>query len=306
MRLSSSSFRRISFSLFVPLLPGLLLPGFLLLRTTPALPAPARIKPLPVSPVTLARERVFSTLEELAGSPMEAPDPSLLKVANFEARLISRYRAATEDEELNPQQQQARVAALVLYDFHLALLGLESSDTALQRRGARIAGLSNLYVRLLPDNPRLKAAIYEGFLLPGLSAAPATGWGNASSLLEGAAMAFHEAGQSERQVEVLRQLLKTQTSASDAESAHSPDADLTRIHLADALSGDTFTDNGPRRAKRQNQVARLSEAIALLEQVGTPDLSGAKSRLPELRLGLEELQLASKAPAAQNTKPQTP
>lgn len=255
----------------------------------------------------MARERAFSILEEMAGGDVEAPLDGLLNVPNFEAQLMARYRATTEGgaegDDLSPRQMEGELAALVHHDLQLALAAMGSRDANLQRRGVRVASLSNLYARLLPSDPRLSAAIYEGFLLPGASAAPATGWGNKSSLLEGAAVAFRQVGQGERQVQVLRQLLSTQDGvnplgAGAQGGANSSAADVTRIHLADALASGSFFDSGQKQVEHEKQMTRLGEAIYQLDLVSTPDLLGARSRLPELRQELEALQNISIAQAA--------
>lgn len=241
-----------------------------------ALSAQAQPTSLPRSPnaaaqqrALSARDQAFLVLERQAGA-VDEPNFNLLKGAgDLEGWVWNRYRAVTEDETLSRREREKMLAGVVHQDLQLAEVGLEQPDEGVRRRALRVASIANLYASSLSADPRLQAALYEGFLLPNVGLAPAQGWGDAASLLEGAAMAFKLTGKPERQIETLDKLLLMQQG-----TGHGAGADIARVHLSGALE----------------KSEQYREAITTLEAVTTPDLLGAKKQLNALRNKLNDQQ----------------
>ena len=208
-----------------------------------------------------ARDRVFAILDEQVKGGVEEPPMAMLGAPDLDSWLFRRYRSITEDATLSPRQRERLLAGTVHQDLQLAEYGLGMDNPLAQKKALRVATIANLYVGMLPTDPRLQAALYEGFLLPHLAMAPEKGWGAQPALLEGAAVANRVIGQSGRQVFLLRHLLDYQQQRGDV-----PGADIARIHLSDALEG------------RQ----QYFDAFQQLNAVTTPDLMGAKSYLGTL------------------------
>ena len=227
----------------------------------------------------LARDRAFEILEAQSG-PVEAPPVALLQAGDGEGWVWNRYRAVTEDATLSPRQRAKLIAGVVHQDLQLAEVGMSAADEATRRKALRVATIANLYAGMLHDDPRLPAALYEGFLLPNVALAPAKGWGNAPSLLEGASVAFKLSGRANSRRETLLQLLHLQYGAGNTAGA-----DMARVHLADALEAE----------------AQYGAAIEFLQGVTTPDLLGAKSRIYQLSLKLAQ-QKAQKNKAIEQTQ----
>lgn len=218
-----------------------------------------------------ARDRVFAILDEQVKGGVEEPPMAMLGVPDLDTWLFRRYYSITADETLSPRQRERQIAGTIHQDLQLAEYGLTVDNPLAQKKALRVATIANLYVGMLPADPRLQAALYEGFLLPNVAMAPEKGWGARPALLEGASVAYQMSGRADLQIQTLRNLLNFQKSRSNV-----PGADIARIHLSDALEGRS----------------QFPEAIQQLDAVTTPDLLGAKKYLGELRRENYEYQMA--------------
>lgn len=218
-----------------------------------------------------ARDRAFAILDGQVKGGVEEPPMAMLGVPDLDTWLFRRYYSITEDQTLSPRQRERMIAGTIHQDLQLAEYGLTTDNPLVQKKALRVATIANLYVGMLPADPRLQAALYEGFLLPNVAMAPEKGWGARAALLEGASVAYGMSGRADQQIQTLRNLLNFQKSRSNV-----PGADIARIHLSDALEGRS----------------QFPEAIQQLDAVTTPDLLGAKKYLGELRRKNYEYQLA--------------
>ena len=208
-----------------------------------------------------ARDQVFAILDKQVKGGVEEPPMAMLQAPDLDTWLFRRYYSITSDGTLSPRQRERQIAGTIHQDLQLAEYGLTLDNPVAQKKALRVATIANLYVGMLPDDPRLQAALYDGFLLPSVSLAPEKGWGAQPALLEGAAVANRMIGQSDRQIGLLNQLIDYQKKRSNV-----PGADIGRIHLSDALEGREF----------------YFRAFEELNAVTTPDLLGAKSHLETL------------------------
>ena len=208
-----------------------------------------------------ARDRAFAILDDQVKGGVEEPPMAMLGAPDLDSWLFRRYRSITEDETLTKRQLERMIAGTVHQDLQLAEYGLFSNNPLAQKKALRVATIANLYVGMLPADPRLQAAIYEGFLLPHVEMAPEKGWGARPALLEGAAVANRVIGQSGRQISLLHTLLDFQKKRGNV-----PGADMARIHLAEALEGRS----------------QYFQAFQELNAITTPDLLGAKASLERL------------------------
>lgn len=237
------------------------LSGLLLVATLcgPLLIAvPVRANSMPVAPTAAsrARDQVFALLEARSGLVEHLTRQELLE-ADPDEELWQHKRLEAAGDDLRA------VAGLLHLDLQKAEALLASRDKALQRRGLLLAGNAVLYVRLFEDDDgdaRLRAALYEGFLLPFIDLAPAEGGNSRFALLEGGAVALGVVGNGGGSRAILETIVKT--------APKRPQSDIARVHLADALAG--------------AGVERYYEAYELLEAVETPDLEGAKARSQEM------------------------
>lgn len=208
-----------------------------------------------------ARDQVFAILDGQVKGGIEEPPMAMLGAPDLDTWLFRRYYSITADETLSPRQRERMIAGTVHQDLQLAEYGLALDNPVAQKKALRVATIANLYIGMLPADPRLQAALYEGFLLPNVDLAPEQGWGAQPALLEGAAVANRVIGQSGRQIALLNHLIAYQKKRSDV-----PGADIARIHLSEALE------------EREYYFAAFQE----LNAVTTPDLLGAKSHLEAL------------------------
>lgn len=208
-----------------------------------------------------ARDRVFAILDDQVKGGVEEPPMAMLQAPDLDTWLFRRYYSITQDSSLSKRQFERQIAGMVHQDLQLAEYGLTLDNPVAQKKALRVATIANLYVGMLPADPRLQANLYEGFLLPNVEMAPEKGWGAQPALLEGAAVANRVIGQSGRQISLLNHLIDYQKKQSNV-----PGADIARIHLSEALEG------------RKQYLQAFKE----LNAVTTPDLLGAKSRLEKL------------------------
>ncbi len=256
-------------ALIVGLSPVLVSP---ILAQTPSAPGRAIIRTSPErQAIAAARARALSLIENRIGPVPTPRNPP----QEWERWLFSRYRGAGGNISL--------IASLVHQDLQLAARWLDSPNAVVRRRGVRVAAIANLYAASVEaaGEPRLRASIYDGFLLPYVADAPAGGLGNAPSIREGASVAFRRTGQTRRQIEVLNSII--------AQEPRTALADMSRVHLAEAL------------AQRRD----YRGAIAQLRAVTTPDLSGALARIPELERLLAQ-QVANPEPAITGSPVEVP
>ena len=208
-----------------------------------------------------ARDQVFAILDDQVKGGVEEPPMAMLQAPDLDTWLFRRYYSITADETLSARQRERQIAGTIHQDLQLAEYGLTVNDSVVQKKALRVATIANLYASMLPEDPRLQAALYEGFLLPNVEMAPAQGWGAQPALLEGAAVANRMIGRSERQIGLLNQLIAFQKQRNDV-----PGADIARIHLSEALEGHKY----------------YFRAFQELNAVTTPDLLGAKTHLETL------------------------
>lgn len=264
---------------------ALLLPAFLTLcpqaqaQVTPAQAiSPAAQKAQAAQQALAARDRTFELLQRQSGS-VDPPEVGALQGAHdLDGWLWSRYRAVTADSTLSKARGQRLLAGLVNQDLQLAEDALQSNDPIVRRRGLRVATIANLYAGSLSDDPRLQAALYQGFLLPNVDLAPRTGWGSAPSLLEGASVAFGLSGRSQDQRATLGALLQMQQRAGNVAGA-----DMARVHLARSLEN----------------AGDYGDAFQQLDSVTTADLAGAKMHMRDLFREIQAQRLAQ--PGANQT-----
>ena len=208
-----------------------------------------------------ARDQVFAILDNQVKGGVEAPPMAMLSAPDLDTWLFRRYYSITADDTLSERQRERLLAGTIHQDLQLAEYGLTNENPLAQKKALRVATIANLYVGMLPEDPRLQAALYEGFLLPNVEMAPESGWGAQPALLEGAAVANRVIGQSGRQMALLNHLIAYQKKRDNV-----PGADIARIHLSEALEA------------RESYFRAFEE----LNAVTTPDLLGAKSHLEEL------------------------
>ena len=230
----------------------------------------------------VARDQTFDLLERQSGPIEEAEVGALSGARDPDSWLWSRYRAVTADATLSPAQRQRLLAGVVHQDLQLAEVALASSDPLVRRRGLRAATIANLYAGSLSDDPRLQAALYQGFLLPNLDVAPRTGWGDAPSLLEGASVALGMSGRPLEQRAALGELLQMQKGAGNVAGA-----DMARVHLSSVLEA----------------AGDYRGAFQQLDAVTTPDLMGARAHLKDLFREMQA-QMRAAQTAGQNPAPQ--
>lgn len=217
-------------------------------------PVQANQPPVVPTAAMRARDQVFALLEKRSGRVERVSRQELLDADPDEERWQhKRLEAAGDDLRV--------VAGLLHLDLQKAEVLLSTRDKALQTRGLLLASNAVLYVALLEDDDgdaRLRAALYEGFLLPFVDAAPGSGRHGRFALLEGGAVALGDVGNTGGSMAVLDHIVKT--------APNKPQSDMARVHLVDALAASE----------------RYSEAHKLLQEVTTPDLEGAKLRSGEL------------------------
>ena len=208
-----------------------------------------------------ARDQVFAILDKQVKGGVEEPPMAMLQAPDLDTWLFRRYYSITADDTLSERQRERLLAGTIHQDLQLAEYGLANENPLAQKKALRVATIANLYASMLPEDPRLQAALYEGFLLPNVEMAPEDGWGAQPALLEGAAVANRVIGQSGRQMSLLNHLIDYQKKQGNV-----PGADIARIHLSEALEGREY----------------YFRAFQELNAVTTPDLLGAKSHLETL------------------------
>jgi hypothetical protein len=195
-----------------------------------------------------ARQSLFSFLEKAVGR-VSVPRLQTTEVMPW---YFSRYYTTSGN--------RVSYLALVAQDMTVAWRLLRSNDLREKKIGLRVAQLSCLGVGQQLQEYDLQVQIYESLLLPHLELATAQGASSSSrwGILEGAAHAYRRAGIKESEIAAWRSLLAGAPSVREADSA--------RINLALALS----------------ETRQSTEAAALLRQITTADLAGAKGRIEEL------------------------
>lgn len=233
-------------------------------------------KLVPSASEVAAQKQVFALIERQIGSVAAPP----VAPRDWEKWTYARYRGAGEDTGM--------MAALAHQDLQRARIWLKSPDEATRRNGLQLAAIANLYANVVPDATRLRAAIAEGFLLPQVALAPPSGLASRQNILEGAAQAYKLVGEDNKRLNVLRLIV-----ANEAK----PVADLGRIHLADGLAARVRVDpNWMPKEEIETGITIMTEAVGSLDAVTTPDLEGAKARLPEFRNRLSQLTAMKNAP----------
>lgn len=230
----------------------------------------------------VSRQRAFSLLEARAGgverlalAPLGATPP-----ANEEMWQHRRLEAAGG--------RSGQIAGLLHHDLQHAEQLLFSHDPAMRSLGLALASNVALYAALLEEksgDARLRAAVYEGFLVPFEPRAPRHGRLSRTEILEGAAVAWDNTGQKEQRMEALLRLLRQASTVAQG--------DMVRVHLAEEYA----------------LQRRYAKAWRELKSITTRDLLGAKSRMPELLRLMRAQQGATnrdKKPRAEQDTTQTP
>lgn len=269
----------------------------------------------------IAQNRAFALLAQRAGYGQEPVPPAEEPPANWLGWMIGRYQGALLPPGREETMDGEAVAALVHQDLQRVRLWLQAPDAGTRTKALKMGGMALLYARSLDGSggigdkngsfpsDELRAAISEGFLIPFLSYAPTDGPGSRRQVLEGVSTIYRDLGRTSDQRQVLRLLAGTQASP----PYHGPEADVARVHLVDALVMgvpplEEIAPDLMERAEAEGYERDTLEALSTLWAVTTPDLQGAKARLPEIeeqhsaiRAKLLAWNKAGEVPGAGNT-----
>jgi len=205
-------------------------------------------------PTAQAQREVASYLKSEAGRAVSMPP--------IPANDLLRWFFARHRVRLDTQKA---FYALAFEDFLVAQKLLAARDLASRRKGLRVALYSSLWIREKLRDAKLREGFMDALLLPNLDAAYEESWKDLSrqSILERACAAYRENGSTSKQIAALKLIV---------EIADSPNgADWARIKLCEALDAQ----------------GNYQEAIAYLNQVKSPEMSGSKTWVVEIQQKLE-------------------
>lgn len=210
-----------------------------------------------VPPVDSTRQTIFKYLEEKVGHKIVVTSPKPNGLINWAQE---RRKAAGSD----PKALYSAVYELLKVAQPL----LQHPDLQQKRRGLWLADYAVFIAGPLKQDSWLAARIYEGYLLSNLEAAQPEPWENQSrkGILQDARGAYFSAGETENEIRVLRVLLAL------AKTTYA--ADATRALLAQSLA----------------RLGKYSEAIASLQAITDPGISGIKAVIPEYEAELKKQQ----------------
>jgi len=267
----------------------------------------------------IAQNRAFALLAERAGYGKDPVPPAQEPPANWQGWMVARYQGALLPAGREDTMDGEMTAALLYQDLLRVRLWLASPDVPTRTKALKMGGMALLYARSLDGSggigdkddsfpcDELRAAICEGFLMPFLRYAPNEGPGSRRQVLESVSTIYRDLGRGDDQIQVLRLQAGTHPTQHPNRPLKNEEADMARVHLTDALlmGVPPLTEITPKEmslAQARGYERDTWEALTTLRAVETPDLEGAKARLPEI----EAQYNAIKARVAQWNVGQTP
>lgn len=236
--------------------------------------------PVKVSAPEKARIALFSHLKTQTGSQSDLP--------GFPAdKLLSWIDGRNASVAPDSKSRYRRLFEHLL----IAQLLLESDDLATRKRGFWVVSESaNFAAAKLPDDKWLLSRLYEGWLLPFVSLANAQVWEDPSRqrIIEAAVSAFESSNERPRQIAVLEWLLSLGNKAKEAPSKTS-DSDVLVLETntldwaRGTLASVLFTAPGATKAE-------IKRALALLQSIESPTMSGFEHLKERVQARFDELQ----------------
>ena len=247
----------------------------------------------------IAQNRAFALLAERAGYGKDPVPPAQEPPANWQGWMVARYQGALLPAGREDTMDGEMTAALLYQDLLRVRLWLASPDVPTRTKALKMGGMALLYARSLDGSggigdkddsfpcDELRAAICEGFLMPFLRYAPGEGPGSRRQVLESVSTIYRDLGRANDQIQVLRLQAGTHPTQSPNRPLKNEEADMARVHLTDALlmGVPPLTEITPKEmslAQARGYERDTWEALTTLRAVETPDLEGAKARLPEI------------------------